>query len=72
MIKVNRREFPWEAGLTVQALLDNLKDAGEFLSIINSSTTVTVNRRAIPRQEFASTLIKDGDELLLMSHLVGG
>lgn len=72
MIKVNLKELPFEEGLHVQALLDKLKATGRYDVVINASTVVRINNVFIPRTEYLTTYIQDGDSLLVIPHLSGG
>lgn len=64
MIKVNGRDFEWEEGLTVEKLLE--KKRYTFHRII-----VKINGEIIPKEKYATTEIKDGDDVKAI-HIFGG
>ena len=65
MIKVNGRDFPWEQGLTVQALLDKLTFTFPLMA-------VAINDKGVTREEYAATLIEDGDVIKAIHLICGG
>ncbi len=65
MIKVNTREHPWQAGLTVQALLD--EKGFIFRHII-----VRLNGKYVPEKDYGSMPIRDGDDVLVLHLMAGG
>ncbi|MGE5631070.1 MAG: sulfur carrier protein ThiS [Caulobacteraceae bacterium] len=65
MILVNGREFQWEEGLTVAELLK--KKNYTYPKIV-----VRVNGKVISNEEFASTVINDGDDVKAIHLLAGG
>ncbi len=65
MITVNTREHPWRANLTVQDLLDEKEYT--FRHII-----IRVNGAYIPEEQYQSTQIQDGDEVLVLHLMAGG
>ncbi|WP_352417894.1 sulfur carrier protein ThiS [Proteiniborus sp.] len=65
MILINGNEHEWTKDLTVQKILDIKKYT--FPKII-----VKVNGNLIPKHEYASTLIYDGDEVQVIHLLAGG
>ncbi|SHK10886.1 sulfur carrier protein ThiS [Paramaledivibacter caminithermalis] len=64
MIKVNDRDFEWEEGLTVEKLLE--KKRYVFPKII-----VKVNGELIKKEDWAKTIINDGDDVKAI-HVFGG
>ncbi|MGB7603850.1 MAG: sulfur carrier protein ThiS [Lutisporaceae bacterium] len=65
MIKVNNRDFIWEEGLTIQGLLQ--KKSYTFPKII-----VKLNNVLVLEDEYASTVIHDGDDVKVIHLLAGG
>lgn len=65
MIKLNNRDFEWEEGLTVQGLLD--KKSYTYPKLI-----IKINNILVPHEEYASTVIKDGDDVKVIHLLAGG
>lgn len=65
IIKLNNRDFPWEEGLTIEKIMEIKKYS--FPKII-----VKVNGRHIEKEDYASTLINDGDNVEMIHLLAGG
>ncbi|AOT68204.1 sulfur carrier protein ThiS [Geosporobacter ferrireducens] len=65
MIKVNGRDSDWEENLTVEKLLQNKRYT--YPKII-----VRINGELINREEYASTPIRDGDDVKVIHLLAGG
>ncbi|MDF2530827.1 MAG: thiamine biosynthesis protein ThiS [Clostridia bacterium] len=65
MIKLNSRDYEWEVGLTVQRLLD--KKSFTYPKLI-----IKINNVLVPSEEYASTVIKDGDDVKVIHLLAGG
>jgi len=65
MIKVNGRDFEWEEGLTVEKLLE--KKRYIFPKII-----VKINGSLIKKEEWANTIINDGDDVKAIHVFAGG
>ncbi len=65
MILINGKEHEWSETLTVQRVLEIKKYT--FPKII-----VKINGKLIPKHEYASTLIYDGDEVQVIHLLAGG
>ncbi|RLI61562.1 MAG: thiamine biosynthesis protein ThiS [Promethearchaeia archaeon] len=64
MIQVNNRPLEWEKGLTVQKLL-------KIKNYTFPNITVKINDVFIPKSEYKSTAIQDGDNVLVL-HMFGG
>ena len=66
MIRINNGKFEieWEEGMTVDLLLDRCKFTFDMI-------VVKVNGKVIPRDEYKTYRIKDGDEVWVI-HLVAG
>jgi sulfur carrier protein len=65
MIKLNNRDFEWEEGLTVQGLL--IKKNYTYPKLI-----IKINNVLISSEEYASTVIRDGDDVKVIHLLAGG
>ncbi len=65
MITVNGKGFPWEEGLTVKRLLE--KKGYTYPAIV-----VTINGTPIAEEQYAVTLINDGDEVKAIHMIAGG
>jgi sulfur carrier protein len=65
MIKLNNRACDWEAGLTVQGLLDKKKYTYPRLII-------KINDELVLHEEYATTVIRDGDDVKVIHLLAGG
>jgi len=65
MIRVNGKDFNWEEELTVERLLE--KKRYTYSRII-----VKINGRLIQKDEYASTLIFDEDDVQAIHLLAGG
>ena len=65
MIKLNNRDFPWENNLTIEKLLEIKRYT--FPKII-----VKINETYIPKNDYATTLIHDNDDVKVIHLLAGG
>jgi len=65
VIKVNTEDYPWHAGMTVRALLD--EKLFTFRHII-----VRVNGEFVPEEDYVSTMIQDGDDVMVLHLMAGG
>ena len=65
MIKVNTRDRAWHEGLSVQGLLD--EEQYVFKHII-----VRVNSVYVPEEDYAMTMISDGDDVMVLHLIAGG
>lgn len=65
IIKLNNRDFPWEEGLTIEKIMEIKKYT--FSKII-----VKVNGNHIEKEEYASTIVNDGDVVEMIHLLAGG
>ncbi|MFZ5353118.1 MAG: sulfur carrier protein ThiS [Bacillota bacterium] len=65
MIKVNGRDFQWEEGLTVEKLLQQKNYTYPKL-------IVKINNVLIQPEQYASTPIRDGDDVKAIHLLAGG
>lgn len=65
MIKLNNRDFEWQEGLTVQGLL--VKKSYTYPKLI-----IKINNVLVSSEEYASTVIRDGDDVKVIHLLAGG
>jgi sulfur carrier protein len=65
MIKLNNRDFEWEEGLTVQSLLN--KKNYTYPKLI-----IKINNVLVSSEEYATTTIRDGDDVKVIHLLAGG
>lgn len=65
MIKLNNRDSEWEEGLTVQGLLN--KKSYTYPKLI-----IKINNVLVLSEEYASTVIRDGDDVKVIHLLAGG
>jgi len=64
-IKVNGEDHPWHEALTVERLMEEKKYSFPL-------KIVTINGLHIPRDEYATTAIADGDEVGVIHMMSGG
>lgn len=64
MIQVNGRDFEWQEGLTIQAILDAHRYSSPRI-------VVKVNGEVVRRPEWSHYLVDDGDDVRAI-HLIGG
>lgn len=73
MITVGADDFDWHEGLTVAALLEELKKKGMYLNAIDvPGTIVALNAQIVPTDEYSTRLVEKGDTIHLVSFLAGG
>lgn len=72
MILVNQLEFEWEEGMTVETLLEKIKEDGRLRYLVNPAIMVIVNQRLVPPDDYAQRLIQDGDLIKLKMPMAGG
>lgn len=65
MIKLNNRDYEWVEGLTVKAIM-------EQNNFVYSRIIVSVNSKFIPPEDYAITIVQDGDNVKAMHLLAGG
>lgn len=65
MIKLNNRDCEWQEGLTVEKLL-------KLKNYTYSRIVVFVNAEIIPAEDYASTNIRDGDNVEAIHLMAGG
>ncbi len=65
LVKVNNREVNLEGEMTVGELLEKL---GYDISYM----TVFLNRDVLPRREYSSRIVRDGDEIVVTYIMSGG
>ncbi|GIV23690.1 MAG: sulfur carrier protein ThiS [Bacteroidia bacterium] len=66
-VRLNGEETQLSEGLTVQGLVERMGIAPSQVGV-----AVAVNRRVIPRAEWAQTPIKEGDQIELVYARQGG
>ncbi|CEP67048.1 Molybdopterin synthase/thiamin biosynthesis sulphur carrier, beta-grasp [Moorella glycerini] len=64
-LKVNGEEREVAAGLTVAELLQELGIESRYLALER-------NRQVVPRQDYATTVLEEGDELEIIRFVGGG
>lgn len=65
MIRVNERlDVPWQPGVTVELLL-------QACGFTYPLVVVSVNGRVVPKEQFPTAKLSDGDEVRVL-HLVAG
>lgn len=64
MIKVNGKEYPLDKELTVQELLDQMRFTFPLMA-------VAINGKAVSREEYGTTFVRDGDDVKAI-HLISG
>ncbi|GEA17406.1 MAG: sulfur carrier protein [Moorella sp. (in: firmicutes)] len=64
-LKVNGEERDVAAGLTVAELLQELGIDGRYMALER-------NRQVVPRQDYATTVLEEGDELEIIRFVGGG
>jgi sulfur carrier protein len=64
-ITVNGKAMEVEAGLSVEALLAQLKVRRQF-------TAVALNREVTPRSAYAETVLREGDRVEIVHPMGGG
>ncbi|KYH31825.1 sulfur carrier protein ThiS [Neomoorella mulderi] len=64
-LKVNGEEREVAAGLTVAELLRQLGIESRYLALER-------NRQVVPRQDYATTVLEEGDELEIIRFVGGG
>ncbi|MBP1925658.1 sulfur carrier protein [Sedimentibacter acidaminivorans] len=65
IIKLNGRDFPWEAGMTVEDIMN--KKNFIFPKII-----VKINNQHIEVEDYPTTIVNDGDNVQMIHLLAGG
>ena len=72
MIRVNYRDMAWEEGLTVQKLLQKMREEKPYQLMLRGKVNVIVNNEIIPPSDYAGKEIQDGDEIRVYPFLAGG
>lgn len=65
IIKLNNRDFPWEEGLTIEEIMKRKK-------FIFPKIIVKVNGKHIEKEDYAITIVNDGDDIKMIHLLAGG
>ncbi len=72
MIRFNFREIAWEEGLTVEDLLQRMREDKTYRLILRGKTTVIVNNEVISPSEYGRKTLDDGDEMRVYPVMAGG
>ena len=65
MIRVGETELPWQEGMTVAQLLEEVADGYDY-------AIIRLNGRVVTRPYFNTTTIPDGSTILLLPMVAGG
>jgi thiamine biosynthesis protein ThiS len=65
MVRVDEQELPWQKGLTVAALLAQLKD-GHIYAVVK------LDGKLVSRPHFGTTPVPDGARITLIPMIAGG
>lgn len=65
MIRVRGKDLPWQEGMTVADLLNNLRDPYPYVA-------VRINDKHVSRPNFEKTLIPDHSEIFPIPLIAGG
>lgn len=65
IIILNNRDFPWEEGLTIEKIM-------EIKNFTFSKIIVKVNGNHIEKDDYATTIVNDGDNVEIIHLLAGG
>jgi sulfur carrier protein len=65
MIRLNNRDYEWHEGLTVKELM-------KHNNFTYSRIIVSINHKLILEEDYADTIIKDGDDVKALHLLAGG
>jgi len=65
IIKLNNRDFQWEEGMTVEDIM-------KIKKFSYSRIIVKVNDKHIEQEDYATTVVNDGDDVKMIHLLAGG
>ncbi|WP_313162816.1 sulfur carrier protein ThiS [Sedimentibacter sp.] len=65
IIKLNNRDFQWERGMTVEDIM-------KIKKFSYSRIIVKVNDKHIEQEDYATTVVNDGDDVKMIHLLAGG
>lgn len=65
MIKLNNRDYEWQEGLTVEELM-------KLNNFTYARIIVYLNAEVVSAEDYASTMIYDGDEVKAIHLMAGG
>ncbi|MDN5301419.1 MAG: sulfur carrier protein [Thermoanaerobacteraceae bacterium] len=65
MIKVNKEDMEYQEGMTVEDILQKKKYTFRMITVI-------VNGRVVPKDQYSSYRIKDGDNVDVVHIMSGG
>jgi thiamine biosynthesis protein ThiS len=72
MLRVNYKEMAWEEGLTVERLLQKMKEEKAYQFILRGRVTVIVNNEVIAPSDYLTKWLCDGDEVRVYPVIAGG
>lgn len=72
MLRVNYKEMESEEGLTVEGLLQKMKEEKTYHFILHGRVTVIVNNEVIPPSEYTIKKLWGGDEIRVYPVIAGG
>ena len=72
MLRVNYREMEWEEGLSVEGLLQKMKEEKAYQFILRGRVTVILNNEVIPPSEYVTQKLSDSDEIRVYPVIAGG
>ncbi len=65
MIAIGEKKYPWEEGMTVSRLLEEVDDSGQC-------AVVRINGKVVCRPNFEKTPVPDESEVVLIPMIAGG
>ena len=73
MITVDKHDYQWRPGLTVDALLEALKKNDKFREAIHTNGTfIVINNEIITPDQYKQTRIQEDDMIHFLSAMAGG
>lgn len=72
MLRVNYKEMKMEEGLTVEGLLQKMKEEKVYQFILRGKVTVIVNNEVISPSEYSAKKLRGGDEIRVYPVMAGG
>lgn len=72
MLRVNYKDMKWEEGMTVENLLQQMKQDKLYSLFLGGKATVIVNNTIISPPEYSNTYLQDGDEIRVYPFIGGG
>lgn len=65
MIRVGDQDYPWREGLTLASLLEMVEEGRQVV-------VVRLNNKLVSKPRFATTLVPDKAEVILIPMIAGG